>query len=105
MRRLPSDGRSERRHERRHERRRDRPPSAARPLVGLRGAVPTDVREVRRLIARGQTTAADQLLHGMHDSAIIAGLSLDDAGANRPITMRPRPTGEARAEVEQEANE
>ena len=56
----------------------------------------TDVREVRRLIARGQTTAADQLLHGMHDSAIIAGLSLDDAGANRPITMRPRPTGEAR---------
>ena len=65
----------------------------------------TDVREVRRLIARGQTTAADQLLHGMHDSAIIAGLSLDDAGANRPITMRPRPTGEARAEVEQEANE
>ena len=65
----------------------------------------TDVREVRRLIARGQTTAADQLLHGMHDSAIIAGLSLDDAGANRPITMRPRPTGEARAEVEREANE
>ena len=65
----------------------------------------TDVREVRRLIARGQTTAADQLLHGMHDSAIIAGLSLDDAGANRPGTMRPRPTGEARAEAEREANE
>ena len=65
----------------------------------------TDVREVRRLIARGQTTAADQLLHGMHDSAIMAGLSMDDAGANRPGTMRPRPTGEARAEAEREADE
>ena len=65
----------------------------------------TDVREVRRLIARGQTMAADQLLHGMHDSAIMAGLSMDDAGANRPGTMRPRPTGEARAEAEREADE
>ena len=64
-----------------------------------------DVREVRRLLARGQTTAADQLLGGIHDSAGIAGLSLDDAGANRPGTMPPRPTGEALAEAEREANE
>lgn len=64
-----------------------------------------DVRQVRMLIARGQTTAADQLLHGMHDSAIIAGLGMDDAGANRPATMPARPTGADRLAAEQEANE
>ncbi len=65
----------------------------------------TDVREVRRLIARGQATAADQLLHGVHDSAIIAGLGMDDAGANRPGTMRPRPTNQDRMTAQQEADE
>lgn len=65
----------------------------------------TDVREVQRLIARGQTTAADQLLHGMHDSAIIAGLAMDDAGASRPAGMLPRPTGENRLAAQQDAEE
>ena len=64
-----------------------------------------DVREVRQLIARGQTTAADQLLHGVHDSAIVAGLGMEDAGANRPAGMRPRPTGDALLAAEREANE
>jgi hypothetical protein len=64
-----------------------------------------DVREVRRLIACGQTMAADQLLHGMHDSAIIAGLGMDDAGANRPAGMPARPTGADRRAAEHEANE
>lgn len=64
-----------------------------------------DVREVRMLIARGQTTAADQMLQGMHDSAAILGVTLDDAGANRPAGMRPAPTGEDLLRAEREANE
>ena len=68
-------------------------PGPARPLAAFAAQTLADVREVRRLIARGQATAADQLLDGMHDSAMIAGVSMDDAGANRPAGMRPRPTG------------
>ncbi len=64
-----------------------------------------DVRQVRMLIARGQDQAADQLLHGMHDSAIIAGLTMDDAGANRPATSPVRPSGADRLAAEREANE
>ena len=64
-----------------------------------------DLLTVRMLVARGQGTAAGQLLGGMLDSTLLAGMSLDDAGANRPGTMRPRPTGEARVEAEREANE
>lgn len=64
-----------------------------------------DILNVRRLVARGQMTAADQLLGGMLDSTLIAGLSLDDAGANRPSTMPPRPTGADRLAAEREANE
>ena len=64
-----------------------------------------DAREIQRLIARGQTTAADQLLQAIHDSAGVAGLSMDDAGANRPAGMPARPTGAAWIEAEREANE
>lgn len=64
-----------------------------------------DLLNVRQLVARGQGTAAGQLLGGMLDSTLIVGVTLDDAGANRPGTMRPRPTGEARVEAEREANE
>ncbi len=64
-----------------------------------------DAREVQRLIARGQTTAAGQLLQAIHDSAGIAGLSMDDAGANRPAGMPARPRGEDLLRAEREANE
>lgn len=64
-----------------------------------------DVREVRRLLARGQATAADQLLGAMHDSAGVAGVTMDDAGANRPARMLPKPTGAALEAAEREANE
>ena len=64
-----------------------------------------DLLTVRMLVARGQGTAAGQLLGGMLDSTLLAGMSLDDARANRPDTMRPRPTGVDLAQSEREANE
>ena len=64
-----------------------------------------DLLTVRMLVARGQGTAAGQLLGGMLDSTLLAGMSLDDAGANRPDTMRPKPTGVDLAQSEREANE
>ena len=64
-----------------------------------------DVREARRMLARGQATAADQLLQGVLESSLTVGVTMDEAGANRPAGMRPYPTGEALAEAEREANE
>ena len=64
-----------------------------------------DLLTVRMLVAHGQGTAAGQLLGGMLDSTLLAGMSLDDAGAHRPGTMRPRPTGVDLAQSEREANE
>ena len=64
-----------------------------------------DLLNVRQLVARGQRQAATQLLGGMLDSTLIVGVTLDEAGANRPGTMRPRPTGEALAEAERDADE
>ena len=64
-----------------------------------------DVREARMMIARGQAKAADQLLGGVLDSSLIVGVTMDEAGANRPAGMRPYPTGEALLEAEREANE
>ena len=52
-----------------------------------------DLLNVRQLIARGQGQAAAQLLGGMLDSTLIVGVTLDDAGANRPGTMRPQAHG------------
>ena len=64
-----------------------------------------DLLNVRQLVARGQGTAATQLLGGMLDSTLIVGVTLDDAGANRPGTMPPRPTGAARLAAQQDAEE
>jgi len=64
-----------------------------------------DLINVRQLISRGQGQAAAQLLGGMLDSTLIVGVTLDDAGANRPAGMRPRPTGADRLAAEREANE
>ena len=64
-----------------------------------------DILMVRRLIARGEGTAAAQILGGMLDSTIMAGVSMDDAGANRPAGMPARPTGDALLAAEREANE
>lgn len=64
-----------------------------------------DLINVRQLVARGQGQAATQLLGGMLDSTLIVGVTLDDAGANRPAGMRPRPTGEDLLRAEREANE
>ena len=64
-----------------------------------------DLLTVRQLISRGQGPAAEQLIGGMLDSTLIVGVTLDDAGANRPATMRPRPTGADRFAAQQEAEE
>ncbi len=64
-----------------------------------------DVREARMMIARGQATAADQLLGGVLESSLIVGVAMDDAGANRPAGMRPYPKGEELLRAEREANE
>jgi hypothetical protein len=65
----------------------------------------TDLMTLRLLVARGQTQAADQLLASMLEQTLIVGLSLDDAGANRPPGMRPRPSGADRRAAQEEAQE
>ncbi|MGI4788794.1 MAG: hypothetical protein ACRYFS_08085 [Janthinobacterium lividum] len=51
----------------------------------------TDLLTLRHLIASGQTVAADQLIGSAMHQTLIAGRSLDDAGANRPTHLPPRP--------------
>ena len=53
--------------------------------------VRTDGFTIRQLVARGQGQAAAQLLGGLIESALLAGHSMDNAGANRPATLPPRP--------------
>lgn len=64
-----------------------------------------DVRQARMMIARGQATAADQLLGGILESSLIVGVAMDDAGANRPAGMPARPTGDDLLRAEREASE
>jgi len=51
----------------------------------------TDLFTVRQFIAARQPDAANTLIAAMQDSAIIAGLDMEDAGANRPHTLPPKP--------------
>ena len=50
-----------------------------------------DMFTIRQLVAGGQKDAAVQLLGSVLDQSIIAGLDMEDAGANRPAHLPPRP--------------
>jgi hypothetical protein len=52
----------------------------------------TDLLTLRHLVAAGQKDAADQLISSALHQTLIAGHSLDDAGANRPAHLPARPT-------------
>ena len=67
--------------------------------------VRTDGFTIRRLVAAGQGEAAQQLLGGLIESALLAGHDMDEAGANRPATLPPRPTGADRLEAQREADQ
>lgn len=64
-----------------------------------------DVLSVRQLVAGGQKEGAGQLLTALLENTLIVGHSLDDAGANRPAGMKPRPTGADRQAAQAEAEE
>lgn len=51
----------------------------------------TDLFTVRQLVAQGQSTGAAQLIAGMLESTLIAGLDMEAAGANRPVSLPPKP--------------
>jgi hypothetical protein len=51
----------------------------------------TDLLTLRQLVAQGQAVGATQLIAGMLESTLIAGLAMEDAGANRPATLPPKP--------------
>ncbi len=67
--------------------------------------VRTDGFTIRQLVAGGQAIAAAQLLGGLIESALLAGHDMDEAGANRPKTLPPRPTGADRLAAQREADE
>lgn len=62
----------------------------------------TDLITIRQLVAGGQNAAAVQLLGSALDQTLIAGLSLDDAGANRPAHLPRRPSPGTYIEEEHE---
>ncbi len=64
-----------------------------------------DLLTVRQLVAGGQKEGAGQLLSALLENTLIVGHSLDDAGANRPASMKPRPTGADRLAAQVEAEE
>ena len=51
----------------------------------------TDLLTLRGLVAAGQQDAADQLIASAVHQTLICARSLDDAGANRPAHLPPRP--------------
>jgi hypothetical protein len=51
----------------------------------------TDLLTLRGLVASGQTDAADTLIGSAVHQTLICARSLDDAGANRPAHLPPRP--------------
>lgn len=52
----------------------------------------TDLFTLRQLISRGQGQAAAQLIGGMLEGTILIGLDMEEAGANRPATLPPKPS-------------
>ena len=62
----------------------------------------TDMLTIGQLVAHGQKDAALQLLHSVKDQSIIAGLSMEDAGANRPAHLPARPAPGTYIEEEHE---
>ena len=50
-----------------------------------------DMFTIRQLVAHGNKDAAVQLLGSVLDQSIIAGLDMEDAGANRPKHLPARP--------------
>lgn len=64
-----------------------------------------DLLTVRQLVAGGQKEGAGQLLSALLENTLIVGHSLDDAGANRPAGMKPRPSGADRLAAQAEAEE
>lgn len=50
-----------------------------------------DLLAVRQLVAGGQKEGAGQLLGALLENTLIVAGTLDDAGANRPTRMAPRP--------------
>lgn len=65
----------------------------------------TDLLAVRQLVASGQKEGAGQLLSALLENTLIVGHSLDEAGANRPAGMKPRPSGADRRAAQAEAEE
>ncbi|MGI4790247.1 MAG: hypothetical protein ACRYFS_15525 [Janthinobacterium lividum] len=62
----------------------------------------TDLFTLRQLISRGQGPAAAQLIGSMLEQTIIAGLGMEDAGANRPPHLPARPAPGTYIEEEHE---
>ena len=61
-----------------------------------------DMFTIRQIVAHGNKDAAVQLLGSVLDQSIIAGLSMEDAGANRPKHLPARPAPETYIEEEHE---
>ena len=61
-----------------------------------------DMFTIRQLVAGGNKDAAVQLLGSVLDQSIIAGLSMEDAGANRPAHLPARPAPGTYIEEEHE---
>lgn len=57
--------------------------------------VRTDGYTIRQLVARGQSQAASELLGAVIESAIVAGLGMEEAGAARPATLPRKPASPA----------
>ena len=51
----------------------------------------TDLFTLRQLVASGQQEAAVMLAGSVIDQSIVAGLDMENAGANRPAHLPPRP--------------
>ena len=61
-----------------------------------------DMFTIRQLVTSGQKDAAAQLLGSVLDQSIIAGLSMEDAGANRPAHLPAKPAPGTYIEEEHE---
>ena len=61
-----------------------------------------DMFTIRQLVTGGQKDAAVQLLGSVLDQSIIAGLSMEDAGANRPAHLPAKPVPGTYIEEEHE---